>query len=62
MQQQSVRYSRRPLLFVGDNETQSSLPIWSAVGPSITNIHDRLFKRVSWHCEMGEEGYTAFDL
>ena len=60
--QQTLRYSKRSLLFVGDRETQISLLIWSAVGAAIMNIHYRLFKHVSWYSEKDEEGYTAFNL
>ena len=60
--QQTLRYSKRSLLFVGDRETQISLLIWSAVGAAIMNIHYRLFKHVSWYSEKDEEGYTAFNV
>ena len=52
--QQTVGYSKRSLLFVGDRETQFSLLIWSAVGATIMNIHYRPFKHVSWYSETGE--------
>ena len=60
MEQQTLRCSKRSLLFVGDRETQISLLIWSAVGAAIMNIHYRLFKHVSWYSETDEERYTAF--
>ena len=60
--QQTVRYSKRPLLFVGDTETQRSLLIWSCVGALIMHIHYRLFKHVSGYSDIGEEGYTDFGL
>ena len=57
-----MRYSRRYLLFVGDRESQVSWLIWSAVGASIMIIRYRLLNHVSWYSEMGEEGWTAFDV
>ena len=62
MGQQTLRYSNRSLLFVGDRETQIPLLFWSAVGAAIMNTHYRLFKHVSWYSETDEEGYTAFNV
>ena len=56
--QQTVRYSKRSLLFVGDTETQRSLLIWSCVGALIMHIHYRLFKHVSRYSDGDEKVYS----